>query len=225
MTIKELIEQLEISIHTFLAEGDFYHAAGSPLSVDFNPHLPRRRRLDSSRGGVRVDVFQSTPSSQKATAYRGRRAALQVISIHTFLAEGDIGGSDASACLGLFQSTPSSQKATGSGLCAIWNQSNFNPHLPRRRRLKKARELNNYTLISIHTFLAEGDLRSCYCYYGFFRFQSTPSSQKATTGRKGICTYCQISIHTFLAEGDTFRLWIRTISADFNPHLPRRRRP
>ena len=34
---------LEISIHTFLAEGDDDQVDSLQLEQDFNPHLPRRR--------------------------------------------------------------------------------------------------------------------------------------------------------------------------------------
>ena len=54
--------------------------------------------------------------------------------------------------------------------------------------------------ISIHTFLAEGDL------------DKMPLNQRQ-----------KISIHTFLAEGDTFSVAAVVARIHFNPHLPRGR--
>ena len=58
---------LKISIHTFLAEGD--------AGMDYNT--------------VFYQIFQSTPSSQKATKANESTDQIHKISIHTFLAEGD----------------------------------------------------------------------------------------------------------------------------------------
>ena len=80
-------------------------------------------------------------------------------------------------------------------------------------------------VISIHTFLAEGDDTTRDRIQMLEPFQSTPSSRKVTGG----CIYgyilLWISIHTFLAEGD--RVYSRGYSGkcDFNPHLPRGRWP
>ena len=80
-----------------------------------------------------------------------------VISIHIFLAEGDLSELVCESLINIFQSTPSSQKVT-----------------------TKSAKHRIDDLISIHTFLAEGDVRSPYNVISGNRFQSTPSSQKAT---------------------------------------------
>ena len=65
---KMVTAKFQISIHTFLAEGDQSHYKGSGLRLNFNPHLPCGRwRL----------------------SHVGAHKSLN-ISIHTFLAEGDI---------------------------------------------------------------------------------------------------------------------------------------
>ena len=80
-------------------------------------------------------------------------------------------------------------------------------------------------LISIHTFLAEGDkiismLRSASIYFnphlprGRWRYHT---GQNPDAGA--------ISIHTFLAEGDRFALYCNSAVKNFNPHLPRGRWP
>ena len=101
-----------ISIHTFLAEGDAVTFNVSGATADFNPHLPcgRRpkefskmlerlyfnphlpcgRRLSDSYSFPFHAKFQSTPSLRKATRYSIRVPYDQNISIHTFLAEGDL---------------------------------------------------------------------------------------------------------------------------------------
>ena len=56
--------------------------------------------------------------------------------------------------------------------------------------------------ISIHTFLVEGDLSAQQAVEYGFVFQSTPSLWKATTERLKSGKKVLISIHTFLVEGD-----------------------
>ena len=84
-----------ISIHTFLAEGDFKPCLHRRYCKDFNPHLPRGRWPTKHKHCNNGLIFQSTPSSRKVT-------------IHTF----NIGG------LKIFQSTPSSRKVTFG--CCQW---------------------------------------------------------------------------------------------------------
>ena len=100
--------------------------------------------------------FQSTPSSRKVTVGRFNSVRRITISIHTFLAEGDSLKISLCCPQQQFQSTPSSRKVT--------TMIDFH-------------RLQN--LISIHTFLAEGD-------------------EKGVNGAANTL----ISIHTFLAEGD-----------------------
>ena len=57
-------------------------------------------------------------------------------------------------------------------------------------------------VISIHTFLAEGDDEDYFEPSEFDEFQSTPSLRKVTSSVLLMERHVQISIHTFLAEGD-----------------------
>ena len=97
-------------------------------------------------------------------------------------------------------------------------------------------------LISIHTFLAEGDETGLAMTAKTIIFQSTPSLRKVTCESADVSCSATISIHTFLAEGDdaTFNgdlvigISIHTFLAEgdesinsffnvsfyFNPHLP-----
>ena|GEM_PF-7130822 len=100
--------------------------------------------------------FQSTPSSRKVTVGRFNSVRRITISIHTFLAEGDC----------------------------------------RWAGLRAGRQ------ISIHTFLAEGDSLKISLCCPQQQFQSTPSSRKVTFNGYYSDFKITISIHTFLAEGD-----------------------
>ena len=59
-------------------------------------------------------LFQSTPSLRKATPAAPFLTADKIISIHTFLAEGDITNSFSKIHMKTFQSTPSLRKATAN---------------------------------------------------------------------------------------------------------------
>ena len=169
------------------------------------------------------------------------------ISIHTFLAEGDLLDYRISQCNSRFQSTPSSRKVTTNPHRSFAKFTDFNPHLPRGRwlcRCKPAMPYNNR--ISIHTFLAEGDYQLVIIYVVFIcyfnphlprgrwqciinlswchiRFQSTPSSRKVTNDCVRDILLSVISIHTFLAEGDYRQAERSDNFSNFNPHLPRGR--
>ena len=74
--------------------------------------------------------------------------------------------------------------------------------------------------ISIHTFLAEGDNKLAVARYTLAVFQSTPSLQKVTWIEDSYTVSVTISIHTFLAEGDGSRMSVWRAIPNFNPHLP-----
>ena len=57
--------------------------------LHFNPHLPRGRWRNWHYNLPRLLAFQSTPSSRKVTRNCWNQSRSSVISIHTFLAEGD----------------------------------------------------------------------------------------------------------------------------------------
>ena len=169
--------------------------------TNFNPHLPRGRWLCLLDHHCNCLLFQSTPSSRKVTFSTLSKRCSIFISIHTFLAEGDV-----NVCLILdvvtkFQSTPSSRKVTVFCCNRFLSFIYFNPHLPRGRWLFLRFHLQNFFLISIHTFLAEGDAHNSGL-AATEQFQSTPSSRKVTGAYGNGLHNDTISIHTFLAEGD-----------------------
>ena len=81
--------RINISIHTFLAEGDSIELFDVQLFRNFNPHLPCGRRPRLVRQSASRRIFQSTPSLRKATRNPRSCNSQGIISIHTFLAEGD----------------------------------------------------------------------------------------------------------------------------------------
>ena len=108
--------------------------------------------------------------------------------------------------------------------CYFSWSSNFNPHLPCGRWPTALSSRVFLLSISIHTFLAEGDIwaetNACnWCDFNphlpcgrwhflsekgnaLFLFQSTPSLRKVTFPTLHYRNAYKISIHTFLAEGD-----------------------
>ena len=103
----------------------------------FNPRPPHggRRTLRALRAGRQV--FQSTPSSRRATVNVWHINTIRKISIHALLTEGDISYNAILAHHCIFQSTPSSRRATG-----------------------KALQFIRQIMISIHALLTEGDFVS-----------------------------------------------------------------
>ena len=83
------IDHLWISIHTFLTEGDPLQCVGLQLCLYFNPHLPYGRWRNVVCKRAWREAFQSTPSLRKVTFLYLLTAVNRVISIHTFLTEGD----------------------------------------------------------------------------------------------------------------------------------------
>ncbi len=146
-----------ISIHTFLAEGDTYitflrlwcdafqstpslrKATSSPCHSarshgNFNPHLPCGRRP--------VNTFANTyPDNFNPHLPCGRRQAS--LANHTALVE--------------FQSTPSLRKATVRGDFPAVPTETFQSTPSLRKATMTFEQLTKQFLISIHTFLAEGD--------------------------------------------------------------------
>ena len=188
----------------------------------FNPHLPRGRWQNNLNVTLSINIFQSTPSSRKVTCMDTNQLGQKEISIHTFLAEGDDTTRDRIQMLEPFQSTPSSRKVTLRPRSDMSDWTHFNPHLPRgrwpaavymvtysyefqstpsSRKVTGRWPIDSEPLsISIHTFLAEGDL-----------------------DRLDAIDEYVISIHTFLAEGDVSTMLTVPKGDDFNPHLPRGR--
>ena len=80
---------LAISIHTFLAEGDYLICFFPFFFVYFNPHLPCGRRLLTDVSYFDVAHFNPHLPCGRRRFVIGNIVSLQSISIHTFLAEGD----------------------------------------------------------------------------------------------------------------------------------------
>ena len=104
--------------------------------------------------------------------------SLYKISIHTFLAEGDV----------------------QYGFRLMLQTISIHTFLAEGDNVLKS--LSRIFLISIHTFLAEGDSISSIVSDLSMSFQSTPSLRKVTAYVTRSSSLFDISIHTFLAEGD-----------------------
>ena len=160
-----------ISIHTFLTEGDWNGQAVVWYFTYFNPHLPYGRWHYHSVDHPKPYQFQSTPSLRKVTTLTGvppgdwkdfnphlpygrwrynfaRLNVCMIISIHTFLTEGD-----------------DILRFTGSGL------DNFNPHLPYGRWLVIV-SLSLYQ-IYFNPHLPYGRWLLCVCIPPFFLYFNT----------------------------------------------------
>ena len=123
----------------------------------FNPHLPCGRRRARQVRTAMAQVFQSTPSLRKATMYGHTFRGGRLISIHTFLAEGDL---TALSHGGMICISIHTFLAEGDRIIPFQTHINFkhfNPHLPCGRRLI-----------------------TCFSPPMNFIFQSTPSLRKAT---------------------------------------------
>ena len=131
---KRLRYYLSISIHTFLAEGDTARWRNIRKNTEFQSTPSLRKATNKNIRVSRVETFQSTPSLRKATIPNPINSVQTDISIHTFLAEGDI-----------------------SLLTPPLKVLYFNPHLPCGRRRTPPDTDSRPVGISIHTFLAEGD--------------------------------------------------------------------
>ena len=197
----------------------------TPLFLYFNPHLPYGRWRFAQTWSLRAGV----------------------ISIHTFLTEGDgeVRGNFLRDTL--FQSTPSLRKVTKSAvegdlgglhfnphlpygrwriLCHTRHPlSDFNPHLPYGRWQWQPMSYADNMRISIHTFLTEGDKLRGNLFSVPFLFQSTPSLRKVTI-HFGICDHSKKFQSTPSLRKVTPPLWLLPLaSRHFNPHLPYGRWP
>ena len=134
--------------------------------------------------------------------------------------------------------SPSLRKVTCMVDAEWYMEGYFNPHLPCGRWPATEDCVRYVSYISIHTFLAEGDVHyvklgtcgarlwstSSITYFPFtsiISFQSTSSLRKVT--KKLMERYTElrkISIHTFLAEGDRWEQPRKNSRSYFNPHLP-----
>ena len=189
-----------ISIHTFLAEGDIQGSRDYICKLNFNPHLPCGRRHVLHEVLTLMTNFNPHLPCGRRRRSRGDQEDSRV-----------------------FQSTPSLRKATkvhagiskkpgisihtflaeGDGnIKRDWIILSISIHTFLAEGDYRSASNRAQTAISIHTFLAEGDGMNSYRADASVGFQSTPSLRKATVSCTGIGKAFEISIHTFLAEGD-----------------------
>ena len=134
MVLKTVVCYL-ISIHALYEEGDC--------------HLEQGYRIRH--------LFQSTPSTRRATAAKLVFVEPIKISIHALYEEGD-----------LPYRSP------------VHILSNFNPRPLRGGRHQEVADLYNSICISIHALYEEGDPYACHIFISVSSFQSTPSTRRAT---------------------------------------------
>ena len=132
--------------------------------TNFNPHLPCGRWHTFSSFACASLKFQSTPSLRKVTCFVCFILGCFFISIHTFLAEGD---------LHLFHDFNIAYHFNPHLPCGRWRRDwEFFLHLRRFQSTPSLRKVTpgNFLMrtglsISIHTFLAEGDRKNIYNYF------------------------------------------------------------
>ena len=141
-------------------------------------------------------LFQSTPSSRRATALHHADMQATQISIHALLTEGDFANGGKARGFCEFQSTPSSRRATAAGRASRRGGTNFNPRPPHGGRLVMILSTGNTRYfnprpphggrqivadsvpvgipISIHALLTEGDFRHLHAVFTPFNFNPRP---------------------------------------------------
>ena len=186
----------QISIHTFLAEGDRYRTYRISPYTDFNPHLPCGRWRDLTKSRTTLYFISIHTFLAEGDCQHSKEGCKHAISIHTFLAEGDF-------------------------VIVPVRQSNlyFNPHLPcgrwqPQRVVKvKGNEFQSTPSLRKVTYLSDPapllDL-----------FQSTPSLRKVTlTSDLDMSAPSDFNPHLPCGRWPKKPNQI-IIPLDFNPHLP-----
>ena len=108
----------DISIHTFLAEGDAHQTESASTHRHFNPHLPCGRRLQIRYMAPLKPEFQSTPSLRKATSVGIMNHMRRKFQSTPSLRKATRRGWHNVMSL-IFQSTPSLRKATSDGAAVL----------------------------------------------------------------------------------------------------------
>ena len=168
-------------------------------------------------------IFQSTPSSQKVTAYFYGRRKRNRISIHTFLTEGDKRDLRMRHLPHHFNPHLPHRRWRCFGRWG-YKTDDFNPHLPHRRWLIRQPAKLRFSLFQ-STPSSQKVTQALGWEPRNLKFQSAPSSQKVTDQFCNCTGYPKISIRTFLTEGDMPTTTRDNPNQDFNPHLPHRRWP
>ena len=172
-----------------------------PTIAYFNPRPPHGGRLRFFSGLISPSLFQSTPSSRRATQSVKFASSLLVFQSTPSSRRATQNVKFASSLL-VFQSTPSSRRATRCPQCAQ-NRIPVFQSTPSSRRATTdftdlfrmfhisihalltegdsiAVSVGAFCIISIHALLTEGDPDDMFKILGAERFQSTPSSRRAT---------------------------------------------
>ena len=149
------------------------------MQQHFNPHLPYGRWRNMDTLSRLKQKFQSTPSLRKVTRVVRVTFFPDIISIHTFLTEGDRKIKGIKRRVRISIHTFLTEGDLGGRRHHPIN-GDFNPHLPYGRWHQKAEEFRKYIIISIHTFLTEGDEHPIMEDRALNQFQSTPSLRKVT---------------------------------------------
>ena len=148
-----------ISIHALLTEGDFFVQVIPSALLDFNPRPPHGGRRFSPHPRRRRVRFQSTPSSRRATNFR-QSTFHQLFNFNP--------------------RPPHGGRPFHFGLFRMLAQY-FNPRPPHGGRHDPEGQPQRAHPISIHALLTEGDRPWPPGTSPLFsRFQSTPSSRRAT---------------------------------------------
>ncbi len=150
-------DHLSVSIHALHAEGDRAGSVRLAAFHRFNPRPPRGGRLFTHPDFFVVKMFQSTPSTRRATAKEDRIVAMALVSIHALHAEGDQDLAGLCRQVLQFQSTPSTRRATIR--VAIWRRScRVSIHaLHAEGDRPNAPQCFKVVHVSIHALHAEGD--------------------------------------------------------------------
>ena len=191
-----------VSIRALHAEGDRAGGPdGAPVS-GFNPRPPRGGR----QGGVimarTVILFQSAPSTRRATKGPKRGRVPVPVSIRALHAEGDREVYPVCLASDAFQSAPSTRRATRRTPHKAASPSGFNPRPPRggrpdgrpldpnhhwfqsapstRRATCRVVSAIHDDRVSIRALHAEGDTPDLVSHSGGNMFQSAPSTRRAT---------------------------------------------
>ena len=192
------------------------------LALQFQS-TPSLRKVTARIAAIRTaQTFQSTPSLRKVTCVQPCKMLFLFISIHTFLTEGDLVRIQSSKISFDFNPhLPCGRWRCHSFLfhalrnfnphlpCGRWPRSlahhipsqHFNPHLPCRRwRCLVAVDMIVKVFQSTPSLqkVTQGKRNKT----AIAKFQSTPSLQKVTATYFACIKRLSISIHTFLAEGD-----------------------
>ena len=171
-----------------------------------------------------VILFQSAPSTRRATKGPKRGRVPVPVSIRALHAEGDREVYPVCLASDAFQSAPSTRRATRRTPHKAASPSGFNPRPPRggrpdgrpldpnhhwfqsapstRRATCRVVSAIHDDRVSIRALHAEGDTPDLVSHSGGNMFQSAPSTRRATSTAAGGRQSAPVSIRALHAEGD-----------------------